>query len=107
MLDSDLAELYGVSSKRLNEQVKRNQDRFPADFMFRLTAKEKAEVVANCDHLQALKFSSGLPNAFIEHGAVDMPVRCRGMNLGSDPSSVTVHFSCSWYGILLMQDSIV
>jgi hypothetical protein len=70
MLDSDLAGLYGVSTKRLNEQVKRNQDRFPADFMFKLTAREKAEVVANCDHLQKLKFYPGLPNAFTEHGAI-------------------------------------
>ena len=70
MLDSDLAELYGVSTKRLNEQVKRNQNRFPADFMFKLTAKEKAEVVANCDPLQTLKFSPGLPNAFTEHGTI-------------------------------------
>ncbi len=51
MLDADLAELYGVSTKRLNEQVKRNLRRFPEDFMFRLTGTEKAEVVANCDHL--------------------------------------------------------
>jgi len=70
MLDSDLAELYGVSTKRLNEQVKRNQTRFPADFVFKLMAKEKAEVVANCDHLRTLKFSPGLPNAFTEHGAI-------------------------------------
>jgi hypothetical protein len=40
MLDSDLAELYGVRTKRLNEQVKRNIDRFPADFMFRLNQEE-------------------------------------------------------------------
>ena len=50
MLDHDLANLYGVSTKRLNEQVKRNRRRFPADFIFRLTKKEKEEVVANCDH---------------------------------------------------------
>jgi hypothetical protein len=50
MLDADLARVYAVSTKRLNEQVKRNEARFPADFMFQLTAKEKAEVVANCDH---------------------------------------------------------
>jgi hypothetical protein len=56
-IDSDLAELYGVSTKRLNEQVKRNKDRFPADFMFKLTAKEKAGVVANCDYLQKFKGS--------------------------------------------------
>jgi hypothetical protein len=55
MLDADLAELYGVTTKRLNEQVKRNRKRFPEDFMFRLTEKEKQEVVANCDHLSRLK----------------------------------------------------
>jgi hypothetical protein len=70
MLDSDLAALYRVSTKRLNEQVKRNRRRFPEGFMFRLTAAEKAEVVANCDHLAKLKFSPTLPYAFTEHGAV-------------------------------------
>lgn len=70
MLDADLAQLYGVSTKRLNEQVKRNRDRFPGDFMFRLTAPEKAEVVANCDHLRKLKFSPVLPHGFTEHGAI-------------------------------------
>lgn len=70
MLDSDLAELYQVGTKRLNEQVKRNKSRFPADFMFQLTAKEKAEVVANCDHLKRLKFSPTLPYAFTEHGTI-------------------------------------
>ena len=69
-LDADLAELYGVSAKRLNEQVRRNTDRFPADFMFRLTSEEKKEVVSNCDHLKLLKFSSTLPNAFTEYGAI-------------------------------------
>lgn len=70
MLDADLAELYGVPTKRLNEQVKRNKKRFPADFMFQLTAQEKAEVVAHCDHLTHLKFSPSKPYAFTEHGAV-------------------------------------
>jgi len=70
ILDADLARLYGVSTKRLNEQVKRNRKRFPAHFMFSLTAAEKAEVVANCDHLQRLKFSPVLPNAFTERGAI-------------------------------------
>ena len=51
MLDADLAALYGTTTKRLNEQVKRNQGRFPEDFMFQLSKKEKAEVVAICDHL--------------------------------------------------------
>ncbi|OHC64812.1 MAG: hypothetical protein A2045_00535 [Rhodocyclales bacterium GWA2_65_20] len=70
MLDTDLAELYGVTTKRLNEQVKRNIERFPEDFMFQLNAEEKAEVVANCDHLVQLKFSPSLPYAFTEHGAL-------------------------------------
>jgi hypothetical protein len=70
MLDADLAELYGVETKRLNEQVRRNIERFPEDFMFRLTAAEKVEVVANCDHLAKLRFSPSLPYAFTEHGAL-------------------------------------
>ncbi len=70
MIDADLATLYGVTTKRLNEQVKRNADRFPGDFMFQLNTAEKAEVVANCDHLAKLKFSKVLPYAFTEHGAI-------------------------------------
>jgi phage regulator Rha-like protein len=70
MLDSDLAELYGVETKALNQAVKRNLNRFPPDFMFQLTKTEKAEVVTNCDHLIHLKFSSNLPYAFTEHGAL-------------------------------------
>lgn len=70
MIDADLAELYGVPTKALNQAVKRNSERFPADFMFQLTATEKAEVVTNCDHLAKLKFSKSLPFAFTEHGAI-------------------------------------
>jgi hypothetical protein len=70
MLDADLAEIYRVSTKRINEQVSRNRLRFPTDFMFRLTQREKAEVVAKCDHLQKLKFSPNLPAAFTEDGVV-------------------------------------
>lgn len=68
MLDSDLALLYGVQTKRLNEQVKRNKKRFPEDFMFQLTSKEKEEVVAICGHLKLLRFSPHLPLAFTEQG---------------------------------------
>lgn len=70
ILDADLAELYGVPTKRLNEQVKRNVDRFPEDFAFRLTGEEKLEVVTNCDHLSKLKYSPQAPMAFTEHGAI-------------------------------------
>ena len=68
MVDSDIAELYGVTTKRLNEQVKRNINRFPSNFMFELTKEEKDQVVANCDHLEKLKFSPVLPKVFTEHG---------------------------------------
>ena len=70
ILDADLAKLYGVSTKALNQAVRRNASRFPEDFLFSLTAKEKEEVVTNCDHLRKLKFSRTLPNAFTEHGAI-------------------------------------
>lgn len=70
IIDSDLAEIYGVSTKKLNQAVKRNPDRFPGEFMFRLNRKEKAEVVTNCDHLRKLRFSPHLPYVFTEHGAV-------------------------------------
>jgi hypothetical protein len=70
MIDADLAALYGVPTKRLNEQVKRNRTRFPGDFAFRLTALETAKVVANCDRLAKLRFSATLPFAFTEHGAL-------------------------------------
>ena len=70
MLDSDLAELYGVPTKALNQAVKRNKERFPDDFMFQLAKTEKDEVVTNCDHLSRLKFSPNLPFAFTEHGAI-------------------------------------
>ncbi|MCL2600029.1 MAG: ORF6N domain-containing protein [Treponema sp.] len=67
MLDSDLAYLYEVEVKRLNEAVKRNIKRFPDDFMFQLKKDEFTEVVAICDHLQ-MKFRPTLPYAFTEQG---------------------------------------
>jgi hypothetical protein len=70
MLDADLADLYGVPTKALNQAVRRNLERFPADFMFQLTKVEKQEVVTSCDHLAKLKFSPTLPYAFTEHGAL-------------------------------------
>jgi hypothetical protein len=70
ILDADLAGFYGVATKRLNEQVRRNSGRFPDDFVFRLTLAEKTEVVAKCDHLRKLRFSKALPIAFTEHGAL-------------------------------------
>ncbi len=68
MLDRDLAELYCVSTKVLNQAVKRNKERFPEDFCFQLSLLEKEELVTNCDHLSPLKFSYVLPHAFTEQG---------------------------------------
>ena len=68
MIDTDLATLYGVATKRLNEAVKRNTKRFPDDFMFRLTKIEADELVANCDKFTQRKHASALPHAFIEAG---------------------------------------
>ncbi len=63
MLDADLAEMYGIETRALNQAVKRNIERFPDDFMFQLSKAEKLEVITNCDHLAKLKFSPTLPNA--------------------------------------------
>jgi hypothetical protein len=72
MLDSDLAKIYGVTTKRLNEQVRRNQERFPEDFIFRLTAAEvnalnRSQIATGSQKHRDPKF---LPFAFTEHGAV-------------------------------------
>ncbi len=70
IVDADLADAYGVTTKALNQAIRRNADRFPPDFMFRLTKEEKAEVVTNCDHLERLKYSPVTPRVFTEHGAI-------------------------------------
>ena len=70
IIDADLAKLYGVPTKALNQAIKRNSDRFPGDFIFRLSGKEKAELVTKCDHLARLKYAKSLPWAFTEHGAI-------------------------------------
>ncbi|HEY8240559.1 MAG TPA: ORF6N domain-containing protein [Kiritimatiellia bacterium] len=70
MLDVDLAELYGVETRTLNQAVKRHTERFPPTFMFQLTEQEKKEVVTNCDHLRKIKYFPSPPYAFTEHGAI-------------------------------------
>lgn len=68
ILDRDLADLYGVTTSRLNEQVKRNIKRFPGQFRFQLTKEETSELIANCDRLEQLKHSATTPYAFTEQG---------------------------------------
>jgi len=71
MIDRDLAELYGVSTKALNQATTRNRKRFPPDFMFRLLRNEKEELVTNCDRFQTLKHSTVMPRAFTEQGVAN------------------------------------
>jgi len=68
MIDTDLAALYETETKVLKQQVRRNIDRFPQDFMFQLEKEEKAQLVTICDRLSNLKHSSVLPMAFTEQG---------------------------------------
>ena len=68
MIDRDLAELYGVETKALNQAVKRNIERFPPSFMFRLKQEEFMELVTICDRFEKLKHSSNMPHAFTEQG---------------------------------------
>ena len=73
MLDRDLAGLYGVATRVLNQAVKRNKDRFPEDFMFRLTKEESSLVLASRSQIVTLKRGQNIkyaPHVFTEHGAV-------------------------------------
>jgi len=73
MLDRDLAGLYGVATRVLNQAVKRNKDRFPEDFMFRLTKEESSLVLASRSQTVTLKRGQNIkyaPHVFTEHGAV-------------------------------------
>ncbi|SMM98107.1 hypothetical protein SPONL_1842 [uncultured Candidatus Thioglobus sp.] len=68
IIDSDVAQLYGVETKNINRAVKNNEDKFPDGYVFSLSNNEKSEVVENFHHLENLKFSSNTPNAFTEKG---------------------------------------
>ena len=83
MIDRDLAELYGVETKRLNEAVKRNIERFPERFRFQLTKEEMAELVANCDRFNSLKHSAVRSYAFTEQGVAMLSTVLRSENRNS------------------------
>ena len=68
IVDRDLAELYGIETKRLNQQANRNVERFPPSFRFQLSVGEKKELVANCNRFETMKHSSSLPYVFTEQG---------------------------------------
>lgn len=68
LLDSDVAELYGVETRDINKAVKNNPEKFPEGYIFMLNEEEKTKVVENFHHLQKLKFSPQFPKAFTEKG---------------------------------------
>lgn len=68
LLDSDVANLYGVETMRINEAVRNNPDKFPDGYIFELSKEEKDEVIENFDNLKKVKFSPVLPKAFTEKG---------------------------------------
>ncbi|MCM1169793.1 MAG: ORF6N domain-containing protein [Bacteroides sp.] len=68
LLDVDVAAIYGVETKRINEAVRNNPKKFPKGYVFDLQSTEKQEVVENFDHLSSLKFSPVMPHAFTEKG---------------------------------------
>ncbi|MFH1958611.1 MAG: ORF6N domain-containing protein [bacterium] len=68
ILDSDIAALYGASTRDINKAAKNNPDKFPEGYIFHLTKEEKTEVVENFHHLKKLRFSPQLPKAFTEKG---------------------------------------
>jgi hypothetical protein len=73
MLDHDLARLYGVTTKRLNEQLRRNRKRFPSDFAFRLTLDEAKQMAGSRSQIATLKKGQNIkyaPHVFTEHGAI-------------------------------------
>ena len=68
ILDSDVAKVYDVATKEINQAVSNNREKFPEGYVFKLTKEEKSEVVKNFDHLEKIKFSPYLPKAFTEKG---------------------------------------
>ena len=68
LIDRDVAQLYGVETKEVNQAIKNNPDKFPQGYILELTNREKSELVKNFDHLQSLKYAKTNPKAFTEKG---------------------------------------
>jgi hypothetical protein len=78
MIDRDLAMLYDVETKALNQAVKRNIERFPSNFRFQLSEEERTKLVTDCDRFETLKHSSSLPFVFTEQGVAMLSAILRG-----------------------------
>lgn len=101
MLDFDLAEMYDVQTKRLKEQVRRNIERFPPDFMFELTKNEWTELVAICDQLpNNLKHSTVTPFAFTQEGVAMLSGVLRS------PTAIQVNISIMRAFVALRQHAL-
>lgn len=83
MIDRDLAELYGVETRVLNQAVKHNMERFPERFRFQLTKEEMNELVTNCDRFNSLKLSTVRSYAFTEQGVAMLSTVLRSENRNS------------------------
>jgi len=103
MLDSDLASLYETETKALKQQVKRNIDRFPDDFMFHLSKEEKDQLVTDCDRLQNLKHSSALPMVFTEQGVAMLSSVLRSKKAIS--INIEIMRAFARYRVMLMEDN--
>lgn len=68
IIDRDVAELYGVETRAINQAVKRNADKFPSGYMMDLSEEEKNELITKCDRFNTLKHSTASPKAFTEKG---------------------------------------
>ena len=112
MIDRDLAEMYQVETKVLNQAVKRNLERFPIQFRFQLTENEKTELVTICDRFDSLKHSSSNPNVFTEQGVAMLSAVLRskiGVQISIQIINAFVEmrkFIANHYGLLQRMDGI-
>jgi len=102
MIDADLASLYETETKVLKQQVRRNIERFPDDFMFQLTREEKGQLVTNCDRLKNLKHSSVLPFVFTEQGVAMLSSVIRSKKAIS--INIEIMRAFVWYRAMLVRD---
>ena len=89
IIDRDVAELYGVTTREINQALKNNPRKFPSDFVIELTNSEKQEVIKNFDNLKGLKFSRVAPHAFTEQGLYMLATILKG-DLATDTSLAIV-----------------
>ena len=98
MLDWDIAELYGVETRSLNQAVKRNKERFPPNFRFQLTKNELSELITDCDKSDRKRHYPGTPAAFTEQGMETEGLTPLVLVLGA-VSAGKVYFYCGCFKV--------